>query len=73
MDGDKIEICTEVGKRIANILKDPTNGKDMPAEERNRKRAEAHDDIITCIEVLAAFASSADGLLDIMQLREKYK
>lgn len=73
MDGDKIEMCTEVGKKIADVLKDPTKGKDMPADERNRRRAEAYDDIITCIDVLAAFASSADGLLDIMQLREKYK
>jgi hypothetical protein len=72
-DDDKISICVNVSKKVANVLRDPTGGKDMSPEERNKRRTEAFDDINTCIDVLAAFASASDGFMDILTLQSKYK
>lgn len=70
---DKITICVDTSKKVANALRDPTGGKDMTTEERARRRAEAFDDINTCIDVLAAFASASDGFMDILELQNKYR
>lgn len=69
---DRIDLCVEVSKKIAMILKDPTSGKEMTAEERNKKRGEAFDDINTCIDVLAAIAGASEAVSDMLELRNKY-
>lgn len=70
---DKITICVNTSKKVADALRDPTSGKDMPPEERSRRRSEAFDDINTCIDVLAAMASASEGFFDILALQHKYK
>lgn len=70
---DKISICVDTSKKIADVLRDPTGGKDMTPEERSRRRGEAFEDINTCIDVLAAIASAGEGFADMITLQRKYK
>jgi hypothetical protein len=77
MDGidstDKIAIIVDTCHKCADMLKDPTQGKDMSAEARKIARDDAYDELITCIDVLAACVEYHNGFFDVVSIANKYK
>lgn len=72
--GDKIDLIVTVCGRLADILKDPTEGgqhKDMSSESRNQARADAHYDLTKCIDTLSSCASFCHGFCDILSIAQK--
>lgn len=72
--GDKIDIIVTVCGRLAADLKDPTAGgshKDQSAEWRKEVRDYSHDDLIKCIDTLAAAAHFHHGFFDILDIAQR--
>lgn len=72
--GDKIDLIVTVCGRLADILKDPTEGgahKEMSSEARNTARADAHYDLTKCIDTLASCASFHYGYFDVVNIAHK--
>lgn len=72
---DKIELLVHVCTHLSDIMKDPTNGgkKEMPADVRTSARETAHDELLTCIDVLANCAHFNNGFFDVLNIVNKYK
>ena len=68
---DKINICSDVAKKCAAMVKDPTNGQTMEADLRNKLRNEYYDDLITSIEMLTLVAHIESGFHDILSIQKK--
>lgn len=71
----KIDLITTVSHKCADILKDPTLGgaRELSAEARTIAREDAYDDLLTCIDSLAAIASFNEGFFDIVNIASKLK
>lgn len=74
-DDDKIELIVNICHKLAAILKDPTESgkKDLSADLRTQAREEAHDELLTCVDVLASFAQFNHGFFDVLNIAGKYK
>lgn len=74
-DSDKIDLIVAACNRLADILKDPTDGgkKDLSADSRNSCREDAYDDLLICIDVLAASAQFNHGFFDVINIASKHK
>jgi len=72
---DKIALIVDTCHKCADVLKDPTVGGtvELTAEKRNEAREEAYEELITCIDVLAAAAEYHNGFFDILNIANKYK
>jgi len=72
---DKIALIVDTCHKCAGVLKDPTQyaGKEMTAEKRNETREEAYEELITCIDVLAAAVEYHNGFFDVLNIANKYK
>lgn len=76
---DRTEFITEVSLRLAEILKDPTSispkdksSHQLNAEERNKIREDAYDDLVCSINVLSSAAAYSAGFFDILNISQKY-
>lgn len=71
---DKIDMIVGVIARLADIMKDPTDGgkTSASADDRTRMREEAHDELIVCVDVLAAGAQFNSGIFDVISIANKY-
>lgn len=73
-DNDKIDLLVSICGRLADILKDPTEGgtrKDMSAEARSEARTHAHDDLLGCVDTLASFAQFYHGYFEALNIASK--
>jgi len=72
---DKIDFVIEVCHKLADILKDPTHGgtRELTAEARTTAREEAHDELLACLDVLAACVQYHQGFSDVISIARKYK
>jgi len=67
----RIEITSDVAKKLADRLKDPTQGKTMEVELRNKLRQQYHEDICETIDVLTILAHSSEGFHSILAIKKR--
>lgn len=67
----KIDFLIEVCHKLADLLKDPTEGKEMPAEIRAQVREKTLTHLHDCIDLLGLSAHFNDGLFDIINITSK--
>ena len=74
-NNSKIELIINACHKLADVLKDPTEGgtKELTAEARNAMREDAHESLLICIDVLAASAEFNHGFFDVLNIASKYK
>lgn len=70
-ESDKISLTTDVSKRLAELVRDPTRGQTLEADLRNKLRQEYFEDLLTSIDVLSLIAHSAEGFHDIIAIKKK--
>lgn len=71
---EKIDFIVTVIEHLAGVIKDPTdsgNKKDMSAESRNEARSTAHDELLTCVGVLASCASFYHGYYEVVNIAQR--
>lgn len=72
MEVDKIELIVEVCRKLAEIMKDPTQGKEMPADQRTKIREEAYEELVGAIDTLGSLAQINEDFYDILNIAKKY-
>lgn len=72
---DKIDIIITCCHKLADLLKDPTIGgtKELTSDKRTAVREEAYDELLICLDVLAASAQFNNGFFDVINIATKYK
>lgn len=72
---DKIELIVAICHKCADMLKDPTCGgkSEMSADARNNAREDAHDDLLTAIDALAACAQYHTEFYNVLNIASKLK
>ena len=68
---DKIEVTSEVAKRVAELLKDPTQGKPIDGDLRNKLRQQSYDDMVESIEVLTLLAHSSESFHNVLAIKKR--
>ena len=77
MSYERIENTVTVSHKLADLLRDPTAGLDheakkaMSAEARKEARDGAYDDLMTCIDTLAAAGHFHDGYLEVINIAQR--
>ena len=67
----KIDFLIEVCHKLAELLKDPTQGKEMTAEIRAQIREDSYNHLLECIDLLGLSAHFNDGIFDIINIANK--
>lgn len=77
MSYERIDNIVAVSHKLAELLKDPTTGmdhiakKEMSPDARREARDAAHDDLITCIDTLAAAGHYHEGYLEVINIAQR--
>ena len=68
---DKITLLTNVCHKLAELLKDPTCGKEMAPEARAALRSEAFENLTSAIDTLSLAAQLNEDYYDIVNIAVK--
>ena len=68
---EKIDITSEVAKKLVSLVKDPTGGASMELDLRNKLRAEYSEDLLTAIDMLTIICHTADDFHSILAIKRK--
>lgn len=71
LDTDQqVELIVAVVARLADIIADPTDGgkKEVSADTRKQMRADAKDQLITCVETMASLCNAMHGFYDVLSI-----
>lgn len=68
---DRINLTSDLCKKLADLVRDPTRGVSMEGELRNKLREEYHADLLTCLDTLTLLAHSEASFLDTLTILKK--
>jgi hypothetical protein len=67
----KIEFVQEICIKLADLLMDPTQGKEMSADQRNKIREQTHSELLLAINLLASIGICNEDFFDIINIAGK--